>query len=68
MKTKPITNSVTKWAERATCKVKPIIEWIRTKGKNNKEAIERLDKRNRDHFRHRAHKKPQKKISKKLSK
>ena len=61
MKTKPITNSVTKWAEKETYKVKSIIEWIRTGGKDNEEAIKRLDKQNRDHFRHKAHKKSWKK-------
>ena len=31
------------------------------RGKNKKEAIERLDKRNRDHFRHKVHTKTWKK-------
>ena len=61
MKAKPITNNVNKWAERATCKLKLIIERIKTKRNNNKEAIERLDKQNIDRFRHKAHNKPQKK-------
>ena len=61
MKTKPITNSANKWAEQAACKVKAMVEWMKTRGKNNKEAIERLDRQNRDHFRHKAYKKPRKK-------
>ena len=45
MKSRPITNGVSKWDKRATCKVKSIVEWIKTEGKNNKEAIERIDKK-----------------------
>ena len=41
---------------RLVNKVKSIVEWTTTGGKNNKEAIEILDKRNRDHFRYQAHK------------
>lgn len=41
MKTKAITNSVIKWAERATRKVQSRVEWIKTGGKNNKEAIQK---------------------------
>ena len=44
MKTKLINNSVSKWANWATSKVKPIIEWIETGGKNNRAALERLEK------------------------
>ena len=65
MKTNPITNSVNKWAERATCKVKQIIGWIQTGEKDNKEAIERLGTQNRDHFRHKAYKNPWKKKKRK---
>ena len=50
-------------AKRATHKVKSIKEWIKMGGKNNRAAVlERLDKRDRDSFRHLAHKKPQKKM------
>ena len=47
MKARPINNSVSKWAEGATSKVKSIIEWIKikTEGKNNRAALERLEKR-----------------------
>ena len=50
MKIRPIYNSVEKWAERATSGVKSIVEWIRTRGMNNREIIERLEKRQRDNF------------------
>ena len=33
MKTKAITNSISKWVERSTFKVKLVIEWIHTRGK-----------------------------------
>ena len=62
MKIRPFTNSVSKWTERATCKVKSIVEWIKTGEKNHKEVIERLEKRYKDHFRHEEHKKPRKKM------
>ena len=62
MKTRPINNnSVSKWAKWATSKVKSIVEWIKTLGKNNKEVLEQLEKRYRDHFWHQEHKKPWKK-------
>ena len=61
MKTKSITNSMSKWDKQATCRVKSIIDWIKIGGNNNREAIKRVEKRNRDHFRHKAHKKPRKK-------
>ena len=67
MKTRPIHNSVSKWAKQSTSKVKSIVEWIRTGGKNNKEAIERIEKRLRDHFRHKAHTKPKKKTKRRDS-
>ena len=50
MKTRPIHHSVSEWTKQATSKVKSIVEWIKTEGKNNKEILERLDKRYRDHF------------------
>ena len=49
MKTRPIHNSVSKWADRATSKVKSVVEWIKTGGKNNKAVLERLEKRYIDH-------------------
>ena len=55
MKTRLINNSVSKWAKRATHKVKSIIEWITMTGKDNIAALERIEKRYRDHFRHEAH-------------
>ena len=61
MKTKAIHNSVREWAKRSTGKCKSIVHWIRIKGKNNTEAIERLEKRQREFYRHEAHKKPRKK-------
>ena len=61
MKTRPITNSVSKRAERATWKIKSIVEWIKTGRKNNRKVLEILEKRYRDHFQHEAHKKPKKK-------
>mmetsp|Transcript_3892 Transcript_3892/g.4016 ORF Transcript_3892/g.4016 Transcript_3892/m.4016 type:complete len:162 (+) Transcript_3892:2-487(+) len=64
MKTRLIHNSIRKWVKRSTSEVKSIVEWIRIRGKNNKEAIERIEKRLRDHFRHEAHKKTPKKKTK----
>ena len=61
MKTKPIKNSVREWAKRSTGRVKPIVVWIRVRGKNNKESIDRIEKQLRDYYRHEAHKKPKKK-------
>ena len=61
MKTRTIHNSVSKWAEQAKSKVKSIFKWIKTGGKNNRTVIERVEKRHRDNFRHKAHKKPKKK-------
>ena len=60
METRPIHNSVTKLAEWAKSGAKSIVGWIRTGGKKNREIIERVEKRQRDHFRHEAHKKPKK--------
>ena len=50
MKTRPIYHSVRKWAERATSNVKSIVEWIKTGGRNNREVLDRLNKRQRYHF------------------
>ena len=61
MKTKAITNSITQWAKRLTTKVKSVLEWIRTGGKENEEAIKQIDQRQRGHFLYEAHKKPRKK-------
>ena len=35
-------------AKQATCKIKSVIEWIKTVGKKNIPTIERLDKKYRD--------------------
>ena len=61
MTTRLIYNSVSKWANWATSKVKSIIEWIKPGGNNNRAALERLEKRYRDQFRNEAHKKSRKK-------
>ena len=58
MKTKVITNSITQWAKRLTIKVKSVLEWIRTGGKENEEAIEQIDQRKQGHFLYEAHRKP----------
>ena len=67
MKTRPINNSVQKWAEQATSGVKSIIEWLKIGGLNNSKTIERIEKRNRDYFHHEAHKKPKKKTKRRDS-
>jgi len=67
MKTRPIHNSVKKRADRAISGAKSVVGWFRTGGKKNKEIIERAEKRQRDHFRHEAHKKPRKKTIKRDS-
>ena len=59
MKTKSINNSVREWAKRSTEKCKLIVDWIRVRGKNNTESIDRIEKRQRDFYRHEAHKKNQ---------
>ena len=64
MKTIAITNSITKRAERSTSKVKLVLEWIRRGRKENREAIEQLHQRQRNHFLHEAYKKPRKKEQK----
>ena len=61
MKTKAINNSVWEWAKWSTGRVRSIVDWIRVRGTNNKEAIDRIEKRQRDFYRHKAHKKPRKK-------
>mmetsp|Transcript_18530 Transcript_18530/g.20387 ORF Transcript_18530/g.20387 Transcript_18530/m.20387 type:complete len:161 (+) Transcript_18530:85-567(+) len=66
MNTRAITNSVQQWAKRSTGKVRSIINWI-VRGTNNKEAVNRIEKRQRDFYRHEAHKKPRKKKRKKDS-
>ena len=62
MKTRPINNSVREWAKWSMGRVKSIVDWIRTGGKNNKETINRIEKRLRDYYRHEAHKKPKNKM------
>ena len=42
--------------KQATHKVKLIVEWIRTKGKNKRAVLARLQKRYIDHFRHKTYK------------
>ena len=37
------------------------VDWIRVRGKNNAESIDRIEKRQRDFYRHEAHKKTRKK-------
>ena len=51
MKNRSLHNSVSKWADRATNKVKSIVELIKTGKKNNRAVLKRLEKRDRDHFR-----------------
>ena len=47
----------------STGRVKSIVDWIRIGGKNNKETIDRIEKRLRDYYRHEAHKKLDRSIS-----
>ena len=47
--------------DKAKRGAKSIVGWIRTGGKKNREIIERAEKRQRDHFQHKAHKKPKEK-------
>ena len=64
MKTRPIHNNIFKWAKQAKSKVKSIVEWIKTGRNNNREVLQKLDKRYRDHFDTKStinHNKPQKK-------
>ena len=44
--------------------IKSVINWIGTGGKENQEAIKRLDRQKWDQFIHEAHKKPRKKRKK----
>ena len=50
MKTRLIHNCVKIWAERAKSGVRSIVGWIRTGGKNNREIIERVEKKQRENF------------------
>ena len=43
MKTRPIHNSVKKWADRAISGAKLVVGLIRTGGKKNREIIERTE-------------------------
>ena len=61
MKTRPIYRSVGKWADQASSIVKSIVERIKIGGKNNIAVLEILEKRYRDYFGHKAHKKSRKK-------
>ena len=45
MKTRPIHNSVKKWADRAIIGAKSIVGWFSTGRKKNREIIERAEKR-----------------------
>ena len=65
MKTKAINNSVREWAKQSTVRVRSIIDWIRVRGTNSKEAIDKIEKRQRDFYRHESHKRPRKKKQKK---
>ena len=58
MKTRTIHNSVKKWADRAINGAKPIVLWVRIGGKKNRKIVERAEKQQRDHFKHKAYKKP----------
>ena len=64
MKTRPIYNSVKKWAKRSKNGVKLIVGQIKKRGKNHREIIERVEKRQRDYFQHKPHKKPRNKENK----
>ena len=44
-----------------------IVDWIRIGGKNNKESIDRIEKRLRDYYRHEAHTKTKKKTKRRDS-
>ena len=61
MKTRAINNSVRERAKPFTGKCKSIVDWIRVEGKNNTESIDRMEKRQRDFYRHEAQKKRRKK-------
>ena len=49
-KKRPIHNSVKKWADKTISGAKSVVGWIRIGGKKNREIIERVEKRQRDHF------------------
>ena len=61
MKTRPIHNSVKKWADRAISDAKSVVGWIRTGGKKNREIIERTENRQRIQFKNEQYKKTRKK-------
>ena len=61
MKTRPIHNSVKKWADRAIRGAKSVVGWIRTGGKKNREIIERTEIQQGDYFKNEQYKKLQKK-------
>ena len=61
MKSRPIHNSVKKWADRAISGAKSVVGWIRTGGKKNREIIERTENRQRIQFKNEQYKKPRKK-------
>ena len=44
MKTRPIHNSVEKWADRSISRAKTVVGWFRTGGKKNRKIIERVEK------------------------
>ena len=50
MKTRLIHDSVKKWAKIAKGGVKLIVRWIKTGGNNNREMIERVEKRQHEHL------------------
>ena len=64
MKTRPIHNSVKKCADKAISGAKSVVGWFRTGEKMNREIIERAERvenRQRDHFKNEQYKKPQNK-------
>ena len=61
MKTISIHTSVKKWDDRAKSGTKSIVGCFRKGIKKNREIIEKAEKKQRDHFQHKAHKKPEKK-------
>ena len=61
MKTRPIHNSVKKWADRAISGAKSVVGWIKTGGKKNREIIEITENRQKVQFKNEQYKKPRKK-------
>ena len=61
MKTRPIHNSVKKWADRAISGAKSVVGWFRTGRKKNRKIIERVENRQRNQFKNEQYKKPRKK-------